>query len=660
MCGITGAVWTDARLAIEPDVLARMTSVLAHRGPDDAGAYRSELRHRPGYGAVPGAALGLRRLSIIDVAGGHQPLSNEDGSVWIVFNGEIYNHHELHRRLEGAGHRFRTASDTEAIVHLYEDEGLGFLDHLNGMFGLAIWDERYGRLVVARDRLGEKPLYYRHEAGRLAFASELKSLLEIPGIERQLDPQALDEYLTYQYVPHPRTILRGFAKLPPGHYGVFADDRWTVEPYWHVDFNRQLERPLADCAAELRELMTSAVRMRLESEVPLGAFLSGGVDSSLVVGLMQRLSAAPVKTFSIGFAESAYDETPYAREVAARLGTEHHEFIVEPRSAEVLSKLVWHYDEPFADSSAVPTYWVSKLSREHVTVALTGDGGDELFAGYLRYQAVRLAAALDRLPPLNRLAAARWWERLGRGRPPRSMLRRAGRLAEALRYPPGRRYLELVSLFNEPARAALYSDAFLADLPDADPYAFLASAQRRCRLRDRVTAASLADVLTYLPCDLLTKVDVASMATSLECRAPFLDHRVVELAAALPISYKLRGRRTKRILGEAFPELLPRQVTRRRKMGFAVPLAEWFRGELGTLARDVLLDPSTLARGYFRPGAVEGLLAEHAASTADHGHRLWGLLFFELWHRQWLDAGRSSRPAAGDEPTKALGRGAER
>jgi asparagine synthase (glutamine-hydrolysing) len=651
MCGITGAVWTDPSAALAPEVLARMTDVLRHRGPDDAGSYRGEFHLRPGYGAMPGVALGHRRLSIIDLAGGHQPLANEDESVWIVFNGEIYNHRELRKRLEGSGHRFRTHSDTETIVHLYEDEGLDFLAHLNGMFALAIWDAAKRRLVVARDRLGEKPLYYRLEPERLLFASELKSLLEVPGIPRQLDAQSLDEYLTYQYVPHPRTIFRGFSKLPPAHYGVYADGRWTTHCYWKTDFDREDARPLADYAEELRELLTSAVRLRLESDVPLGAFLSGGVDSALVVGLMQRSLAARVKTFSIGFGVSEFDETAAARETANRVGTEHYEFRVEPKCIDVLERLAWHYDEPFADSSAIPTYYVSQLTRQHVTVALTGDGGDELFGGYLRYRAVRLASRFDRLPGWVRAAAGnralRGLARLGRQR---SLVRRAGRFAEAIGMSPERRYLEWMSMFNEARRADLYSDQFVGELPNEDPYAFLAAAFARSRRRDSVTAASLTDVVTYLPCDLLTKVDIASMANSLECRAPFLDHRVVELAARMPIGCKFHRGRGKRILRHAFEDLLPRSLMRRPKMGFGVPLAQWFRHELGDYARQVLLDPVASGRGYFRPEAVRALLDEHRSGAFDHAYRLWGLLVFELWHRQWID----SRPALAPAPAAVV------
>ncbi len=398
MCGIVGAIWSDLRLAVDEPTLAAMAERLRHRGPDDGGTYQTGMCARPGRPDQPAVALAQRRLSIIDVAGGHQPMANEDGSIWLVFNGEIYNFRDLRRRLEGAGHQFRSNCDTEVLVHLYEDEGLDFLQHLNGMFALAIWDQPRARLVLARDRLGKKPLVYRHEPGRLLFASELKSLLAVPGIPREVDPQALDEYLTYQYVPHPHSILRGFAKLPPAHYAVFEDGRLAVRRYWQLDGRREVVRPLADDVAELRELLADAVRLRMQSDVPWGAFLSGGIDSSLIVGLMQRLSGAPVKTFSIGFAQPEYDESRYARQVAERLGTEHHELRVDAAQLDILPKLAWCFDEPLADSSAVATYHVAALAREHVKVALTGDGGDELFAGYPRYQANRLAGWLDRWP----------------------------------------------------------------------------------------------------------------------------------------------------------------------------------------------------------------------------------------------------------------------
>jgi asparagine synthase (glutamine-hydrolysing) len=638
MCGITGAVWTQPEKAIDGATLRRMVEVLAHRGPDGEGTYCAGWAQRADSGVVPGVALGHRRLAIIDIAGGHQPMSNEDGSVWIVLNGEIYNFRDLRRRLEARHHRFKTRSDTETVVHLYEDEGLDFVEHLNGMFALAIWDAKRCRLVLARDRLGEKPLVYRLEPGRLLFASELKSLLEVPGVPRDLDPQAIDAYLTYQYVPHPQTIYRGTSKLPPAHMAVYCDGRLEVRCYWQPDFQVEEDRPAEDYADELRELMTSSVQMRLESDVPLGAFLSGGTDSTIVVGLMQRLSKEPVRTFSIGFPVAEYDETRYARIVADRLGTVHQEFRVEPDAVRVLPNLVWHYDEPFGDSSAVPTWYVSEVTREHVTVALTGDGGDELFAGYPRYQAVWLAACFDRLPKsIGRLLAGPYWQKLPASPRQKSLRRRWKRFTEMLGLPPLRRYLEWIAIFNQARRAELYSEGFQAAVSDSDPLEFLASRAAQSSRRDPVTSISLTDLTTYLPCDLMTKVDIASMAHGLETRPPFLDHRVVELAARMPLRHKFRWGRGKRVLRAAFAELLPREIRKRPKMGFGVPLDHWFRGPLASFAREVLLDRRTLERGMFRPEAVGGLVEAHLSGRFDHSYRLWALLVLELWQRRWVD-----------------------
>ncbi len=648
MCGITGAVWNEPGKAIDRATLSRMTDVLRHRGPDDEGCFCSEGYFEPGHESAPGVALGFRRLSIIDLAAGHQPMTNEDGSVHIVFNGEIYNYRDLRRRLEGSGHTFRTHSDTEVIVHLYEDVGPDVFSHLNGMFAIALWDARRRQLVLGRDRLGQKPLVYRLESGRLAFASELKSLLEIPGVPRELDPRAVDEYLTYQYVPHPRTILRGIAKVPPGHLAVYRDGKLAVRPYWQPDFNAEENLPAEDYRRQLRELLTSSVEMRLQSEVPLGAFLSGGIDSTIVVGLMQKLCQEPVRTFSIGFPVAEYDETHYARLVAQQLGTIHEEFRVEPDALEILPQLVWHYDEPFADSSAIPTWYVSQLTRRHVTVALTGDGGDELFAGYPRYRAVWLGSAFDRLPGIvRRVLAGRYWQRLPSSARQKSFRRRLRRFTESLAMLPDRRYLEWISIFNESRRAELYTDHLVAELPDIDPLDFLLDARDRCSQRDPVTAVSLTDLVTYLPCDLMTKVDIASMAHSLECRQPILDYRVVELAARMPIHLKFRRGKGKRIFMDTFSDLLPKAIQTRRKMGFGVPLDHWFRGPLSAFATDVLLDQRTVGRGLFRQEVVQSLLDDHIAGRFDHSYRLWALLVLELWQRRWLDATPSTEVLCG-------------
>ncbi len=631
MCGIAGAVWNDASKAVEPPTLQRMTDVLRHRGPDGDGAYITDLQTHVGV------ALGHRRLAIIDVVGGKQPLSNEDGTIWVVFNGEIYNFRELRGRLEGAGHCFRTQSDTEVLVHLYEDEGPEFLKHLNGMFALALWDSQRQQLLLARDRLGKKPLVYRHEPGRLLFASELKSILEVPGVPREVDPQALDEYLTYQYVPHPRTIFRGIAKLSPGHYALWQDGRLDIRPYWQPDFNQEDDRPAEEYARQLRELLTSAVEMRLQSEVPLGAFLSGGIDSTIIVGLMSQLMDEPVRTFSIGFPVQEFDETCYAREAAARFGAMHEEFQVNPNALEILPRLVWHYDEPFGDSSAVPTWYVSELTRHRVTVALTGDGGDELFVGYPRYLAVWLAEGFDRLPNLlRRMIAGRYWQHMPSSTRQKSRLRQWKRFVEMLAQPSARRYLEWIAIFHQTRRESLYSESFADALPETDPMDFLTAALARSDRRDSLTAFSLADLVTYLPCDLMTKVDIASMAHGLECRQPFLDYRVVELAARMPRQQKFRLGRGKRILRTVFQDLLPESIQRRPKMGFGVPLDTWFRRELKDYVQEVLLDKSTLSRGYFRPEAVVQLITEHQEGRFNHGYRLWSLLIWELWQRTWI------------------------
>ncbi len=658
MCGIAGAAWAAGAMPFDPAVLERMTTALAHRGPDDAGYYHSssapgrktwghsDPTASAGDGApqsAPGAALGNRRLSIIDLAGGHQPISNEEGTVWITFNGEIYNYRELQVELQRQGHRFQTASDTETIVHLYEEHGPECVKALRGMFAFAIWDDRRKVLFLARDRLGKKPLVYRLECNRLFFASELKALLQVPGVPRELDLIALNEYLTYQYVPHPHSILQGFSKLPPAHWGLYRDGKLQIERYWVPAFaipQAAGGRGLTETKARLRELLTEAVRLRMRSDVPLGAFLSGGIDSTIIAGLMQQLSERPVKTFSIGFPVKAFDERSFARLAAEHLKTEHHEQVVEPSALKILPRLIEQYDEPFADSSAIPMMYVSERARHHVTVALSGDGGDELFAGYERYRAVELAQRFDRLPHfLKRLLAARCWQKLPASTRQKSTRRRLKRLLSALAYPPERRYLKWISIFDDARLPQLLSDQFREQLGNADAGDFLLEAYRECPSRDFVTRTSCADVLTYLPGDILNKVDIASMTYGLEARCPFLDHEVVDFAAAVPIEWKMRGGRGKRILIDTFRDLLPPAVQRRSKMGFGVPLDHWFRGELQPLLREVLLDRRSLERGLFRPGAVEQLVEEHVNGRWDHSYRLWSLLVLELWQQRYLDDG---------------------
>ncbi len=547
MCGIAGVSWTKDGRPLPEDVLQQMLAVIEHRGPDDSGVYFSATRsiatggvpqwqavgRSPDQSGAAGAALGHRRLSIIDLEGGHQPLANEDETVWIVFNGEIYNYRELRSGLESRGHRFRTSSDTEVIVHLYEEFGPDCVDQLRGMFAFAIWDANKRRLYLARDRLGQKPLFYRYAEGRLSFASELKSLLQIPGAPRELDPRAIDQYLLYQYVPHPHCILKGYHKLPPGHWALYSDGQLRVQRYWKPPYSTDA----ADDASaanvetataranwtpqqwqrELRETLTESVRLRMRSDVPLGTFLSGGIDSTIIAGLMQSLSDRPVHTFSIGFPVKQFDERSFARQAAAHLGTEHHEAVVEPSALDILPKLIWHYDEPFADSSAIPTMDLSQMTRQHVTVALSGDGGDELFAGYDRYQAVRLGGIFDRLPkPLRSILTAKLWQRIPASVRQRSFRRRLKRLLGALAESPERRYQKWIAIFDDDRRQQLLSSDMQAELGGAEAVQFLLDAYADCPNRDFVTRTTCADVLTYLPCDILNKVDIASMSYSLE------------------------------------------------------------------------------------------------------------------------------------------------
>ncbi|MDR3635823.1 MAG: asparagine synthase (glutamine-hydrolyzing) [Isosphaeraceae bacterium] len=640
MCGIAGAAWTNAGRALGDAPLSAMMARIAHRGPDDSGIYRNAH-----------AALGFRRLSIVDLEGGHQPFSNEDGTVWVVFNGEIYNFLALRRRLEARGHTLRSQGDTEVLVHLYEDEGTAMFPLLRGMFALAIWDAARHTLVLARDRLGQKPLVYRHDGARITFASELKALLALPESElpRQVDPLALDQYLTFGYVPHPRTILEGVYKLPPAHCAVWHEGRLTLDRYWNPDWNSEATTSPGEDVERLRETLSDAVREQMIADVPLGAFLSGGVDSTIIAGLMQRVSSRPVQTFAIGFDDPKFDETRYAELAARHLGTEHHTFRVTPQAWEVLPALAEQFDEPFADSSAVPTWYVSRETRRSVTVALTGDAGDELFGGYDRYRAVALANLIDRLPSGPRAVLC---GPLARALPgstgAKSALRRVKRMLEGVAEPAETRYMQWVGTFQEAQRVALYSDRWLdtlaaagvADPDEADPATVLSRAFAAAPKRDPVTRTMIADILTYLPCDLLVKVDMASMAHSLECRGPFLDHRVVELALSMPLERKLRlrGGRSKVVLKQAFADLLPPEIRTRPKMGFGVPIDRWFRGELKDELRAVLLDPVCLGRGLFREAEVARLVDEHIENRADHAYKLWALLMLELWFRNHIDA----------------------
>lgn len=627
MCGISGIAWTDRERRSPAGLIEKLTDPMKHRGPDGFG-----------YFERAGVSLGHRRLSILDIGGGKQPLANEDESVWVTFNGEIFNFLALRDRLVARGHRFKTDCDTEVLVHLYEEHGAGMLAHLRGMFAFAIWDDRQRTLMLARDRLGVKPLVYWQDEAGLRFASELKSLVAEPDFPKTLDERAIDDFLAFQYVPYPRTIFRAARKLPPGRYAFFRDGELSVHRYWRPDFVEEVPKREEEYIEELRGTLTEATKLRLISDVPLGAFLSGGIDSTIVAGLMTKVSNAPVKTFSIGFPVKEYDESRYARLASEHLGTVHEEFIVEPDALDVVNKLAWYYDEPFADSSAVPTYYVSKLSRQRVTVALTGDGGDEMFAGYLRYKAVRIGELYDRLPGfLRKMISAPCWQWLPSSPTQRSSIRRIKRLIGVLGLEPEDRYMQMVSIFNDIQRRSLFSRDFLESLGRYRPASFLENLYEELPNRDFTTRTTYVDLGSYLPCDILTKVDIASMANSLECRGPFLDQEVAALAGRLPRHLKMRGWNQKYILKKAFREFVPPVLRDRPKMGFGVPIDRWLRAELAPMVYDLLLCPIHRSRGWFEESAVRCLVEDHMAGRWDHSSRLWALLMLELWARNFLD-----------------------
>ena len=600
-----------------------MGASLRHRGPDDAGVYID--------GPV---GLAHQRLSILDLsAAGHQPMCNEDGTVWIVFNGEIYNFQELRRSLESS-HTLKSRTDTEVILHLYEDYGTQCISLLRGMFAFAIWDQRSRRLVLARDRLGKKPLFYAANEQGLTFASELKALIvgrDMPAI----DPLAVHHYLTFQYIPTPQTIFQGVRKLPPGHFAVYENGKLSESAYWSLNYDQKGPlRSEQDYQEELQSLLTEAVRLRLVSDVPLGAFLSGGVDSSSVVAIMSRLMTEPVKTFSIGFKEDQYNELPYARQIAERFGTEHHEFMVEPTALEILPTLVRVYDEPYADSSAIPTYYVSQLSRQHVTVILNGDGGDELFAGYPRYNFDPLQRWSARYLPGSR-------EVLGRlvlsCIPPVRGLRRARGLAQRALAPFSRTYLYRICYFPPEAKTLLYTEEFNETVAGHDSASLLDRWFEEAEAQELLDQLLSVDTRTYLPDDLLVKVDRASMAHSLEARSPFLDHKLVEFAAALPVSLKLHHGETKRLLKRAMRRTLPDEILDRPKMGFGVPIDRWFREDCREFLRETLLSARSRQRGYFKPKMVEQMIDEHQDNRLNYAYHLYALLMLELWHQEFVE-----------------------
>ena len=629
MCGIVGNVLARADRAVDPQVLKRMADRIAHRGPDDEGFF---VRGPVG--------LGTRRLKIIDLETGHQPLSGEDGSTWVAFNGEIYNYRELGDDLRARGHVFATRSDTEVIVHGFEEHGVGILGQLEGMFGLAVWDESTRTLVLARDRLGIKPLYYSVLPDQIVFASELKALLEHPALDRTLDVTSLSQYLAHEYVPAPRAILKSVRKLPAGHWLMYREGHVKVEPYWDVKFGGLPRVVEAEAVERLRAALDLSVRQHLVSDVPLGVFLSGGIDSSAVAALAARHVSGRLQTFSIGFEEPSFDESTYARRVAGALGTEHHEEILSPRAAmDLVAGLPDLLDEPLGDASLLPTFLLSRFARRSVTVALSGDGGDEVFAGYPTYQAHRLARVYARVPRFIREGIVRpAVERLPVSMGDLSLDFRLKRFTEGMPFDPVERHAVWLGSFTPEEQRGLFTPEALDQMEAPPSYAAFHGLAAHTAGASDLERMLYLDLKGYLGEGVLTKVDRASMACSLEVRVPMLDRRVVELAASLPPHLKLRGLTTKYVLKRALEGVLPRDILHRKKKGFGIPVARWFRGELRGLLHDAC-SPDVIRRGgLFRPEVVERLMSEHEQGSRDHRKKLYTLLAYQLWASRYRPA----------------------
>lgn len=627
MCGIVGFVNARNKKA-ERKLIEKMNDCIVHRGPDEDGFFVKDS-----------VALAMRRLAIIDLAGGQQPIFNRDRTKAIVFNGEIYNFQELRADMEKRGHKFYTNSDTEAIIHLYDEFGADCVQYLRGMFAFAIWDDADKSLFVARDRVGKKPvLYSLQENGDLIFGSEFTALLAHPNISREVDFEAIDSYLSYLCVPAPQTAFKQIRKLEPAHWLRWKDGKIETKRYWSPDFSKKIKISEAEAIEETTRIIREATKMRMISEVPLGAFLSGGVDSSTIVALMAQESEKPVKTFSIGFEEQDFSELKYAKIVANHVGAEYNEFIVKPNALEVLPTLVEHYGEPYADSSAIPTYYVSKETRKFVTVALNGDGGDESFAGYERYAAMKIAELYHKFPAfVRKLLIEKPIGLFPTSELKKSRVRDAKRFLQAASLPKTERYFRWMSTFNRNAKAEIYTKDFTETVSAQNPSAFMDKWFINANGSGILDATMLTDQMTYLPNDLLVKVDIASMANSLEARSPLLDHKVIEFAASLPENLKMKGFETKSLLKKVAAKLVPREVIYRRKMGFGVPIGNWFRSEMKDFVRDVLLAEKSLKRGIVKSEMIEKYVREHTEAERDHTFQIWTLLMLELWFQRFID-----------------------
>lgn len=628
MCGICGIVYCDREQQVEPGLLKNMCDTIAHRGPDDEG-----------YFAHQHVGLGMRRLSIIDLSTGKQPISNEDGKIWIVFNGEIYNHKSLRNELERHGHQFKTQTDTEAIVHAYEEFGENCVQKLNGMFAFAIWDQHKNQLFLARDRVGIKPLYYYFDKKRLIFGSELKSILQADDIPRRIDLQALDNFLTLEYIPAPLSIFQDIRKLAPGHTLTFRNNDIWIRNYWDVELKTNGAEP-GELKTNLRDLLQDAVKIRLMSDVPLGAFLSGGIDSSTIVAMMAQVMDQPVKTFSIGFEDSTYNELEYARLIAKTFKTDHHEFIIKPDAVELSDTLLKFLDEPFGDFSIFPTYLVSKMAREYVTVVLSGDGGDELFAGYDTYIADKIAKKYySRLPlGLRNGVLTKILDMIPPQSKKKGLINRAKRFVEGMKLPEDLHHTRWMIFLQEAEKELLYSRDMKSGILEGDSYKFIRNYFSNVAYNgsDEINKQMYVDIKTYLVDDILVKVDRMSMATSLEARVPFLDYRFVEFAATIPGKYKLQGKKTKVILKQAMEDLLPHEILYRGKEGFSIPIKNWLKKELKPLMMDTLAPDKIKREGFFDSEYIDKLVKEHLKGAENHSHRLWALIIFGRWYDLYM------------------------
>jgi asparagine synthase (glutamine-hydrolysing) len=633
MCGIVGIYNFGNNKPVDKDILRKMCEVIKHRGPDDEGYYLGpqSSAHSPQTG------LGIRRLAIIDLETGHQPIHNEEETIWIVLNGEIYNFLDLRKDLEIKGHRFYTKTDTETIVHLYEEYGYDCLKYLRGMFAFALWDSQRKQLFLARDRLGKKPLYYFEKNGSLYFASEIKALREVPILDQEIELEAIDLFLTYQYIPSPLTIYKNVRRLPPASYLISGKNGIErISCYWELNFRQKKIITFPEACQEIRNILTQATKLRMIADVPLGAFLSGGHDSSIIVGLMAENSTKPIKTFSIGFREENFSELKYARIVARHFSTEHTELIVEPKMAEILPQLIWYYDQPFADASMIPSYYVAQATRKYVTVALNGDGGDENFCGYLRYQAIKLASIL----PFE-IIKPEFYQKLVKLFPLidttsgihklRYFRRFLGALGEST---PVRNILWHCFFTNE-LKNFIYSD-FMKQKLKKNAYDYLLNTYHLAKANNPIDKISYTDIITYLPEDLLVKMDIASMANSLEARSPFLDHKLLEFTASIPANWKLHNWTTKYLLKKTFENFLPKEIIHRGKQGFGIPVGKWLRNELKDYVKQILISERLSNRPYFNFENIKILLENHFSGKEDHGYRIFALLVLELWHRIFI------------------------